>query len=88
MSRARSKTSTRKKAARYSPLIRANTSTIGAMRIADVAPELLISESMVRRLIDRGELHAACIGKRKIIFREDLEAFKARLRGIEPGAEK
>jgi hypothetical protein len=56
------------------------------MRICDVAPELLISESMVRNLIDRGELHAGCIGKRKIVFREDLEAFKAKLRGIEPGA--
>jgi hypothetical protein len=64
--------------------VRANTSTIGAMRIADVALELLVSESMVRKLIDRGELHAGCIGNRKIIFREDLQLFKARLRGIEP----
>jgi hypothetical protein len=53
------------------------------MRIHDVALELLISDSMVRKLIDAGDLHAGCIGKRKIVFREDLEAFKAKLRGIE-----
>jgi hypothetical protein len=59
-----------------------NTSTIGAMRICDVARELLISESMVRKLIDRGELRAGAIGKRKIVFREDLESYKANLRDI------
>lgn len=72
-----------KRPVKHSRAPRANTSTIGAMRISDVSLELLVSESMVRSLIDRGELHAGCIGKRKIIFREDLEAFKAKLRGIE-----
>ena len=75
---------TRMKKKRHTPLMRPNTSSIGAMRIHDVALELLVSESMIRTLIARGELHGASIGKRKIIFREDLQAFKDRLRGIEP----
>ncbi len=71
---------------RRTPLLRQNTSTIGAMRIHEVALELLISDSMVRKVIDSGDLHAGCIGKRKIVFREDLEAFKAKLRGVDQGA--
>lgn len=62
--------------------INQNTSTIGALRIHDVALELLVSDSMVRCVINRGDLHAGSIGRRKIVFREDLESYKARLRGI------
>ena len=85
MSTTRSKSSrTKKRTVKHSLPTKPNTSSIGAMRIADVALELLVSESMIRKLIDQGELHAGCIGSRKIVFREDLQLFKARLRGIEP----
>ncbi|MGA2615012.1 MAG: helix-turn-helix domain-containing protein [Spirochaetia bacterium] len=62
--------------------IRENHSRIGALRILEVAQDLLVSESMVRKLIATGELRAGSIGKRKIIFQEDLEAFKTKLRGV------
>ena len=66
--------------------VRENNSRIGALRICEVARDLLVSESMIRNLIASGKLRAGSIGKRKIIFVEDLQAYKDRLRGVEPGA--
>jgi hypothetical protein len=62
--------------------VRENNSRIGALRVAEVARDLLVSESMVRNLIASGALRAGSIGKRKIIFAEDLQVYKDRLRGI------
>lgn len=68
--------------------VRENNSRIGALRVSEVARDLLVSESMIRNLIASGELRAGAIGKRKIVFVEDLEAYKQKLRGVETGARR
>lgn len=58
-----------------SDVVKASRSTLGAMYIHEVARDLLVSESQVRKLIRLGELPAMRIGRRIIVFREDVLAY-------------
>lgn len=52
-----------------------NQSEIGAMYVHEVARDLLVSESLVRRMLETGELPGVRIGKRWIVLRDDLAAY-------------
>lgn len=57
-------------------------STIGALYIHEVARDLLISESMVRKLLTTGELAGVKIGKRWIVMQEDIQKFVNERKGV------
>jgi excisionase family DNA binding protein len=58
-------------------------SSIGAMKIREVAAELRVSDWSVRKLIADRELTAVRIGKaRYIVLRADFEAYLQRARGV------
>lgn len=52
-----------------------NQSDIGALYVHEVARNLLVSESLVRRLLETGELPGVRIGKRWIVLKDDLAAY-------------
>lgn len=56
------------------------------LTISEVAAELRISESMVRKLITTGRIIATHFGRRVLVAEEDLSAFKlaSRRKGAVP----
>ena len=57
-------------------------SQIGALYVHEVARDLLVSESMVRRLLTTGELAGVKIGKRWIVMQDDIKKFIDERKGV------
>ena len=62
--------------------MRESQSRIGALYVHEVARDLLISESMVRRLLATGELAGVKIGKRWIVMQDDIQKFVNERKGV------